>query len=325
MQFFGARVNLAKALLLALNGGRDENTGEQVLEIPDLDGEYLDWNRVWENFEQVLSWLSVLYSRTMNCIHFMHDKYNYERVQMALIDSVPHRNMAFGVAGLSVVADSLSAIRYARVKALRDARGIAVEFRIEGDFPTYGNDDDRVDGLAVRVLRHFYACLSRQPIYRNATPTLSVLTITSNVVYGKKTGPTPDGRLKGKPFAPGANPMHGREQSGVVAAMRSVAKLPYDICRDGISYTFSITPRALGVSPEERVNNMGGLLDGYFGANGHHINVNVYSRETLIDAMEHPELYPNLTIRVSGYAVHFCKLSREQQLEVIERTIHERM
>lgn len=325
MQFFGARVNLAKALLLAINGGRDEKAGDRVLDLPELTGEYLEWNKVWENFEKVLTWLSVLYSRTMNCIHYMHDKYNYERVQMALIDSKPHRHMAFGVAGLSVVADSLSAIRYAKVKVIRGENGIATDFQIEGDFPCYGNDDDRVDGLAVRVLRHFYDSLCQQPIYRNAVPTMSVLTITSNVVYGKKTGATPDGRQKGKPFAPGANPMHGREKSGTIAAMRSVAKLPYNICRDGISYTFSITPRALGEETEDRIKNLEGLLDGYFGSGGHHINVNVYSRELLIDAMEHPELYPNLTIRVSGYAVNFCHLSREQQLEVIERTIHERM
>jgi formate C-acetyltransferase len=325
MQFFGARVNLAKALLLAINGGRDEKAGDRVLDLPELPGEYLEWNKVWENFEKVLTWLSVLYSRTMNCIHYMHDKYNYERVQMALIDSKPHRHMAFGVAGLSVVADSLSAIRYAKVKVIRGENGIATDFQIEGDFPCYGNDDDRVDGLAVRVLRHFYDSLCQQPIYRNAVPTMSVLTITSNVVYGKKTGATPDGRQKGKPFAPGANPMHGREKSGTIAAMRSVAKLPYNICRDGISYTFSITPRALGEETEDRIKNLEGLLDGYFGSGGHHINVNVYSRELLIDAMEHPELYPNLTIRVSGYAVNFCHLSREQQLEVIERTIHERM
>ncbi|HBG15724.1 MAG TPA: formate C-acetyltransferase [Firmicutes bacterium] len=325
MQFFGARVNLAKALLLAINGGRDELTGEQVLEVPLLKGEYLDWRQVWENYEKVLTWLSVLYSRTMNCIHYMHDKYNYERIQMALIDSNPHRHMAFGVAGLSVVADSLSAIRHARVKVLRNEHGIATDFAVEGEFPYFGNDDDRVDGLAIKVLRYFYGSLAQQPIYRNAKPTMSILTITSNVVYGKKTGSTPDGREAGKPFAPGANPMHGREHNGIVAAMRSLAKLPYEICLDGISYTFSITPRALGISPEERVKNLMGLVDGYFGANGHHININVYSRETLIEAMEHPELYPNLTIRVSGYAVHFIKLSREQQLEVIERTIYERM
>lgn len=325
MQFFGARVNLAKALLLAINGGKDEITGQQVVDIPELSGEYLEWEEVWNNYEKILTWLSVLYSRTMNCIHYMHDKYNYERVQMALIDSNPHRHMAFGVAGLSVVADSLAAIRYGRVKAIRNEAGLAQEFQIEGEHPNYGNDDDRVDGLAVRVIRYFQESLCKQPIYRNAVPTLSILTITSNVVYGKKTGPTPDGRPAGKPFAPGANPMHGRELSGVVAAMRSVAKLPYNICRDGISYTFSITPRALGDDPETRVKNLCGLIDGYFGAGGHHINVNVYSRETLIDAMEHPELYPNLTIRVSGYAVHFIKLSREQQQEVIERTIHERM
>jgi formate C-acetyltransferase len=325
MQFFGARVNLAKALLLAVNGGKDEISGERVVEIPALEGAYLDWDQVWSNYEQVLTWLSVLYSRTMNCIHYMHDKYNYERVQMALINSAPHRHMAFGVAGLSVVADSLSAIKYSRVKVIRDERGIATEFQSEGKFPCYGNDDDRADGLAVRVLRYFYSSLATQPIYRNALPTLSVLTITSNVVYGKKTGATPDGRTAGRPFAPGANPMHGREVNGVVAAMRSIAKLPYDICRDGISYTFSITPRALGVTEAERIENLKGLLAGYFGAGGHHINVNVYSREVLVDAMEHPELYPNLTIRVSGYAVHFAKLSREQQLEVIERTIYERM
>ena len=325
MQFFGARVNLAKALLLAINSGKDEITGEQVLEVPELTGEYLEWDQVWRNYERVLTWLSVLYSRTMNCIHFMHDKYNYERVQMALIDSNPHRHMAFGVAGLSVVADSLSAIRYGRVKVCRDEHGIVKEFTAAGEFPCFGNDDDRVDGLAVRVIRYFYASLLAQPIYRKATPTLSILTITSNVVYGKKTGPTPDGRPAGKPFAPGANPMHGREKTGVVAAMRSVAKLPYDICRDGISYTFSITPRALGTKPEERSRNLLDLVDGYFGALGHHININVYSRETLIEAMEHPESYPNLTIRVSGYAVHFVKLSREQQLEVIERTIYERL
>jgi formate C-acetyltransferase len=325
MQFFGARVNLAKALLLAINGGRDEKTGDQVLDIPVLEGEYLEWEKVWANFEKVLTWLSVLYSRTMNCIHYMHDKYNYERVQMALIDSNPHRHMAFGVAGLSVVADSLSAIRYAKVKAVRDEAGLAKDFEIEGEFPYYGNDDDRVDGLAVRVLRFFYSSLAKQPIYRNAVPTLSVLTITSNVVYGKKTGSTPDGRKEGKAFAPGANPMHGRENTGVIGAMRSVAKLPYDICRDGISYTFSITPRALGREKEERIKNLTTLIDGYFNSHGHHININVYSREMLIDAMEHPELYPNLTIRVSGYAVNFTRLNREQQLEVIERTIHERM
>jgi formate C-acetyltransferase len=325
MQFFGARINLAKALLLAVNGGRDEITGAQVIDIPELTGEYLEWDQVWSNYETVLTWLSVLYSRTMNCIHYMHDKYNYERVQMALIDSNPHRHMAFGVAGLSVVADSLSAIKYGRVKVNRDERGIATAFQSDGKFPCYGNDDDRADGLAVRVLRYFYASLTSQPIYRNAVPTLSVLTITSNVVYGKKTGPTPDGRQAGRPFAPGANPMHGREENGVVAAMRSVAKLPYDVCRDGVSYTFSITPRALGQTSDDRISNLSGLLDGYFGSNGHHINVNVYSREVLVDAMEHPEVYPNLTIRVSGYAVHFAKLNREQQLEVIERTIYERM
>jgi formate C-acetyltransferase len=325
MQFFGARVNLAKALLLAVNAGRDEITGEQVLDIAPLTGDYLEWGKVWGNYEKVLLWLSVLYSRTMNCIHFMHDKYNYERVQMAFIDSAPDRYMAFGAAGLSVATDSLSAIRYAKVQAVRDGNGIAQSFMIDGSYPCYGNDDDRADGMAVGILRHFYTALSSQPIYRQATATLSVLTITSNVVYGKKTGATPDGRLAGKPFAPGANPMHGREHTGVIGAMRSISKLPYDICRDGISYTFSITPRALGEQEQDRTGNLMKLMDEYFNAKGHHINVNVYMRETLIAAMEHPELYPNLTIRVSGYAVHFCKLSREQQQEVIDRTIHERM
>jgi formate C-acetyltransferase len=325
MQFFGARVNLSKALLLAINGGKDEAGGIQMLDVPALSEEYLEWDEVWSNYERVLTWLAVFYSRTMNCIHYMHDKYNYERVQMALIDSNPRRHMAFGIAGLSVVADSLSAIRYGRVKVIRDEQGIAQEFIAEEKFPCYGNDDDRVDGLAVRVIRYFYNVLSQQPIYRKALPTLSVLTITSNVVYGHKTGPTPDGRLGGKPFAPGANPMHGREKTGVVAAMRSIAKIPYDICRDGISYTFSITPRALGSEMPDRSGNLLALIDGYFSALGHHLNVNVYNRETLIDAMNHPELYPNLTIRVSGYAVHFTKLSREQQQEVIERTIYERM
>ncbi|RYU56719.1 formate C-acetyltransferase [Methylolobus aquaticus] len=325
MQFFGARVNLAKALLLALNGGRDEFTGEPVVDVPELSGDYLEWESVWANFEKVLEWLATLYSRTMNCIHYMHDKFNYERVQMAMINSVPNRNMAFGVAGLSVVADSLAAVRYARVRPVRNASGLAERFEVVGEYPAYGNDDDRADGLAVRVVRTFQDLLSRQPIYRRANATLSVLTITSNVVYGSKTGATPDGREAGKPFAPGANPMHGRERNGVVAAMRSVAKLPYDICRDGISYTFSITPRALGDGEASRRANLISLIDGYFGAGGHHMNVNVYGREMLIDAMDHPEKYPNLTIRVSGYAVRFNRLSREQQQEVIERTIFERM
>jgi formate C-acetyltransferase len=325
MQFFGARVNLAKALLLAINAGRDEITGDQVLDVAPLTGDYLEWNTVWANYEKVLLWLSVLYSRTMNCIHFMHDKYNYERIQMAFIDSAPDRYMAFGAAGLSVVTDSLSAIRYAQVRAVRDLHGITQSFVIDGDYPCFGNDDDRADGMAVRVLRCFFTALSSQPIYRRATATLSVLTITSNVVYGKMTGATPDGREAGKPFAPGANPMHGREHTGVIGAMRSVSKLPYDICRDGISYTFSITPRALGEQAAERVGNLSRLIDAYFNAGGHHINVNVYTRETLIEAMEHPELYPNLTVRVSGYAVQFCKLSREQQQEVIDRTIHSRI
>jgi len=325
MQFFGARANLAKALLYAINGGRDEKSGEQVGPMfAPITSEYLDYDEVMIKFEQILDWLSELYINTLNVIHYMHDKYNYERLQMALHDVNIFRTQACGIAGLSVVADSLSAIKYAKVKVKRNEAGLAVDYEIEGDYPAFGNNDDRVDQIAVDIVEMFMNKLKKVKTYRDATPTLSILTITSNVVYGKKTGSTPDGRKAGEPFAPGANPMHGRDKNGAVASMASVAKLPYKYAQDGISYTFSIVPKALGRSKEERVNNLVGLLDGYFHNSGHHINVNVFDRETLLDAMEHPEKYPQLTIRVSGYAVNFIKLNREQQLDVINRTFHER-
>ena len=325
MQFFGARANLAKALLYAINGGRDEKSGEQVGPMfAPITSEYLDYDEVMTKFEQILDWLSELYINTLNVIHYMHDKYNYERLQMALHDVNIFRTQACGIAGLSVVADSLSAIKYAKVKVKRNEAGLAVDYEIEGDYPAFGNNDDRVDQIAVDIVEMFMNKLKKVKTYRDATPTLSILTITSNVVYGKKTGSTPDGRKAGEPFAPGANPMHGRDKNGAVASMASVAKLPYKYAQDGISYTFSIVPKALGRSKEERVNNLVGLLDGYFHNSGHHINVNVFDRETLLDAMEHPEKYPQLTIRVSGYAVNFIKLNREQQLDVINRTFHER-
>lgn len=325
MQFFGARANLAKALLYAINGGRDEKSGEQVGPMfAPITSEYLDYDEVMTKFEQILDWLSELYINTLNVIHYMHDKYNYERLQMALHDVNIFRTQACGIAGLSVVADSLSAIKYAKVKVKRNEAGLAVDYEIEGDYPAFGNNDDRVDQIAVDIVEMFMNKLKKVKTYRDATPTLSILTITSNVVYGKKTGSTPDGRKAGEPFAPGANPMHGRDKNGAVASMASVAKLPYKYAQDGISYTFSIVPKALGRSKEERVNNLVGLLDGYFHNSGHHINVNVFDRETLLDAMEHPDKYPQLTIRVSGYAVNFIKLNREQQLDVINRTFHER-
>ncbi|NLP16711.1 MAG: formate C-acetyltransferase [Clostridiales bacterium] len=325
MQFFGARANLAKALLYAINGGRDEISGEQVGPMfAPVTSEYLDYDEVVSKFDQTLDWLSELYINTLNVIHYMHDKYNYEKLQMALHDVDILRTEACGIAGLSVVADSLSAIKYAKVKSIRNEDGLAVDYEIEGDYPAFGNNDDRVDQIAVDVVERFMNKLRKVKTYRSARHTLSVLTITSNVVYGKKTGSTPDGRKAGEPFAPGANPMHGRDKMGAVASMASVAKLPYKHAEDGISYTFSIVPKALGKDKEDRIKNLVGLLDGYIHNKGHHININVFDRETLIDAMEHPEKYPQLTIRVSGYAVNFVKLNREQQLDVIHRTFHER-
>lgn len=324
MQFFGARVNLAKALLYAINGGRDELSGEQVApRFAPITSEYLDYNEVLERFDTMLEWLANVYVGALNIINYMHDKYCYEKIEMALHDKDILRTMAFGIAGLSVVADSLSAIKYAKVKPIRNDEGIAVDFEIEGEFPAFGNNDDRVDSIAVDVVRRFMGKLRKQNPYRHAVPTQSILTITSNVVYGKKTGNTPDGRKAGEPFAPGANPMHGRDKKGAAASMSSVAKLPYEYAQDGISYTFSIVPKALGKGEGERINNLVALLSAYFAQNGHHINVNVFDRETLLDAMDHPERYPQLTIRVSGYAVNFIKLTREQQLDVINRTFHE--
>ena len=327
MQFFGARCNLAKALLYSINGGVDEVKGDLVIEgFPKMTDEVLDCEKVHDAYFKMLEQIAAVYSDAMNVIHYMHDKYAYEAGQMALHDTYVRRLMAYGVAGLSVVADSLSAIKYAKVKPIRNEEGIAVDFEIEGDFPKYGNDDDRVDDLAKEVLEKFYAELSKHKCYRDAVPTLSVLTITSNVVYGSKTGSTPDGRKKGVAFAPGANPMHGRDESGAIASLNSVAKLDYaNCCRDGISNTFSIVPSSLGHEKEEQIDNLVSLLDGYFIQGAHHLNVNVLSRETLIDAMEHPDKYPLLTIRVSGYAVRFNRLTRKQQEEVIARTFHEKL
>jgi formate C-acetyltransferase len=326
MQFFGARTNLAKALLYAINGGVDEKLGLQVAPaLPPITSEYLSYEELWERYTRVLSWLADLYVNTMNVIHYMHDKYAYERLEFALHDHDIHRTMAFGIAGLSVVADSLSAVKFARVKPVRNAQGIATDFEIEGDFPAFGNNDPQVDDLAVLVLKTFMEELKKHPTYRGAEPTLSVLTITSNVVYGKKTGATPDGRKAGEPFAPGANPMHGRDHRGALASLNSVAKLPYRYALDGISYTFSVVPAGLGRQEESRVVNLAALLDGYFARGGHHINVNVLEKETLLDAMDHPEKYPQLTIRVSGYAANFIKLTREQQLDIIHRTFHTRI
>jgi len=325
MQFFGARANLAKALLYAINGGIDERYGEQVgPEIAPITSEYLEYDEVMRKFNEICEWLSKLYINTLNIIHYMHDKYCYERIEMALHDEDIVRTSACGMAGLSVIVDSLSAIKYAKVKPIRNEAGLAVDFEIEGDFPKYGNNDPAVDQIAIDVVKSFMNKLSRHRTYRDSKPTMSILTITSNVVYGKKTGATPDGRKAGEPFAPGANPMHGRDTHGCVASMKSVAKIPYDYSEDGISYTFSIVPSALGKEKEQKAENLVSLMDGYFGDKGHHINVNVLNREVLLDAMEHPELYPQLTIRVSGYAVNFIKLTREQQLDVIHRTFHER-
>ncbi|WP_461466660.1 formate C-acetyltransferase [Parvimonas micra] len=331
MQFFGARANLAKSLLYAINGGVDEmKRAKDGSLIKVLDGvepikdEVLDFDKVYANYKLVLEKVAKLYVNTMNTIHYMHDKYAYEAGQMALHDTFVHRYMAFGVAGISIVADSLSAIKYAKVKPIRDENGLAIDFEVEGDFPTYGNDDDRVDSIAVEVIEGFMEELRKTPTYRNSEHTLSILTITSNVVYGKKTGTTPDGRKKGEPFAPGANPMHGRDKTGAIASLNSVAKIPFaGCCQDGISNTFSIVPTALGKSEDERKVNLTNLMDGYFEQLAFHLNVNVLDRATLLDAYDHPEKYPNLTIRVSGYAVRFNRLTKEQQMEVIHRTFHE--
>ncbi|MGI6123908.1 MAG: formate C-acetyltransferase [Acetivibrionales bacterium] len=325
MQFFGARANLGKALLYAINGGKDEISGEQVSPVfAPITSEYLDYDEVMERFNTITDWLSKLYINTLNIIHYMHDKYCYERIEMALHDEEILRTSACGIAGLSVVVDSLSAIKYAKVKPIRNENGLVVDYEIEGEFPMFGNNDDRVDSIAVDLVKNFMNKLSKHKTYRNSKPTMSILTITSNVVYGKKTGSTPDGRKKGEPFAPGANPMHKRDTKGCVASMASVAKLPYEYSEDGISYTFSIVPAALGKTESERYANLIALMDGYFNEGGHHINVNVLDKAVLLDAMDHPEKYPQLTIRVSGYAVNFIKLTREQQLDVISRTFHER-
>lgn len=324
MQFFGARANLAKLLLMSLNGGRDEKSGQQVAPVrAPYEGQYLDYETVAAGMAFYRDWLAKTYVGAMNIIHYMHDKYAYEKTQMALHDTDVHRFMAFGIAGLSVLTDSLSAIKYAKVRCIRDETGLIRDFETVGEYPAYGNDDDRVDSIAQEQVKLFYEALRKNPTYRNAEPTLSILTITSNIVYGKKTGATPDGRKAGEPFAPGANPMHNREKNGALASLNSVAKLSYDICKDGISNTFSIVPQALGHREEERHENLVSLLNGYFGQNAHHLNVNVLNRETLLEAYEHPDRCPNLTIRVSGYAVNFHKLSKEQQREVISRTFHE--
>lgn len=324
MQFFGARANLAKALLYAINGGVDEKSKAQVSPaLRPITSDVLDFDEVMERYDLVLDWLAKLYMNTLNVIHYMHDKYAYERIEMALHDKDVKRTMAGGIAGLSVVADSLSAIKHAKVHVIRDEDGLAVDFRIEGDYPKYGNNDDAVDSLAVDIVNRFMNKFRQHETYRNAIPTLSILTITSNVVYGKKTGNTPDGRRAGEPFAPGANPLHGRDKSGALASLNSVAKIPYENSLDGISNTTSFVPKALGKTVDDRSKNLVSILDGYAKKEGHHLNINVFDRETLQDAMEHPEQYPQLTIRVSGYAVNFVKLTREQQLDVINRTFHE--
>ena len=325
MQFFGARANLAKTLLYAINGGRDEKSGKQITpRYEPITSEYLDYDEVVEKFDQMMEYVAKIYIKALNAIHYMHDKYSYEALEMALHDKDILRTMACGIAGLSVVADSLSAIKYAKVKVIRDETGLAVDYSVEGDFPKFGNDDDRVDEIAVNIVKQFMRKLQKHITYRDSKHTLSILTITSNVVYGKATGNTPDGRRSGEPFGPGANPLHGRDTNGAVAVMNSIAKLPYEYSEDGISYTFSITPSTLGDNGDTQVKNLVNLLDGYFKQTGHHINVNVFDRALLEDAMEHPEKYPQLTIRVSGYAVNFVKLTREQQLDVINRTIHEK-
>ena len=326
MQFFGARANLAKTLTYAINGGIDEVTKAQVTpKYAPITSEYLDYDEVWNRYMQMMDYVAKLYVDTLNIIHYMHDKYSYESLAMSLHDKEVIRTMACGIAGLSIAADSFSAIKYAKVKTIRDENGVVVDYEIEGDFPKYGNDDDRVDKIAVRIQKEFMDRLRKQKTYRDAIPTMSILTITSNVVYGKATGNTPDGRRAGAPFGPGANPIHGRDVNGAIAVLNSIAKLNYKESEDGISYTFAIVPTALGNDEQTRVKNLTGLLDGYFAQLSHHINVNVFNRELLLDAMEHPEKYPQLTIRVSGYAVNFIKLTREQQLDVINRTIHEKL
>ena len=327
MQFFGARANLAKMLLMALNGGKDEKHNMQVgPKHEPYQGEYLEYDKVMELLDIYRPWLANMYANTMNVIHYMHDKYAYEKTQMALHDTDVHRYMAFGIAGMSVLADSLSAIKHAKVRCIRDEEtGLITDYEIIGEYPAFGNDDDRADQIASEQVRLFYEELKKQKLYRDAEPTLSILTITSNVVYGKKTGATPDGRKAGEPFAPGANPMHGRDINGALASLNSVAKISYQYCKDGISNTFSIVPQAMGKTEEERLANLTAVLDGYFGQMAHHLNVNVLNRDTLVDAYNNPEKYPNLTIRVSGYAVNFNKLTKEQQKEVISRTFHERI
>ncbi len=323
MQFFGARANLAKCLLYAINGGRDEITGEQVGPVlPPIAGEYLDFDEVSERFDKMMDWLAGVYVNAMNVIHYMHDKYAYERIEMALHDYAPIRTMAFGMAGMSVVADSLSAMRFAKVRMIRDETGLVTDFQTEGEFPKFGNHDNRVDHLAAWVVSTFMNKLRKFPTYRNAIHTQSILTITSNVVYGKSTGNTPDVRRRGEPFAPGANPMHGRDSHGIHAAGASVAKIPYRDAADGISLTATLVPQGLGRTPEDQITNLTGMLDAFFSVTGFHMNINVLNRETLLDAVDHPEKYPNLTIRVSGYAVNFVRLTREQQMDVINRTFH---
>ena len=328
MQFFGARANLAKTLLYAINGGRDAISGKQVApRFEPITSEYLDYDEVMKKFDTMMDYVAKIYIKALNAIHYMHDKYSYEALEMALHDRDKDilRTMACGIAGLSVVADSLSAIKYAKVKVIRDETGLAIDYKTEGDFPKYGNDDDRVDQIAVDIVKMFLNKLQKHHTYRNSKHTLSILTITSNVVYGKNTGNTPDGRRAGEPFGPGANPLHGRDVNGSLAVLNSIAKLPYEYAEDGISYTFAITPAALGKEEDTRITNLVNMLDGYFEKTGHHINVNVFDRSLLLDAMDHPEKYPQLTIRVSGYAVNFIKLTREQQLDVIHRTIQDRI
>ena len=326
MQFFGARANLAKALLYAINGGKDEKSGAQVgPEFDPITSEYLEIGELERKFDKMMDWLAETYVNALNIIHYMHDKYSYEKSMMALHDKDVIRTLGCGIAGFSIVVDSLSAVKHAKVKIIRDERGLATNFEIEGDYPKYGNNDERVDTIARRVVKQFMDKIRRLPIYRDALPTQSILTITSNVVYGKKTGATPDGRQAGVPFAPGANPLHGRDTNGAIASLCSVAKLPFQHAQDGISNTFTIIPNSLGKTREIQVDNLVSLLDGYCGNDGQHINVNVLNREMLQDAMEHPEQYPQLTIRVSGYAVNFIKLTREQQLDVISRTFHEKI